>query len=123
MRDISNFDPQFKNYHLVMTTSQNNHAEDLLQFIWNKRKLIILITVIAAIASIIYSLLIEEKFKSTVTLYPAMSNTVAFTDEVHPEQSAAQFGEEEQAEQMIQILQSAEIRNSIIGKYNISKFI
>ncbi|MDA9775710.1 Wzz/FepE/Etk N-terminal domain-containing protein [Flavobacteriales bacterium] len=102
-----------------MTTSQNNHAEDLLQFIWNKRKLIILITIIAAIAAIIYSLLIEEKFKSTVTLYPAMSNTVAFTDEVHPEQSAAQFGEEEQAEQMIQILQSAEIRNSIVEKYNL----
>lgn len=102
-----------------MTTNQNNHAEDLLQFIWNKRKLIVLITAIAAIAAVIYSLLIEEKFKSTVTLYPAMSNTVAFTDEVHPEQSAAQFGEEEQAEQMIQVLQSAEIRNSIIEKYKL----
>lgn len=102
-----------------MTTNQNNHAEDLLQFIWNKRKLIVLITAIAAIAAVIYSLLIEEKFKSTVTLYPAMSNTVAFTDEVHPEQSAAQFGEEEQAEQMIQVLQSAEIRNKIIEKFKL----
>lgn len=102
-----------------MTTSENKHAEDLLQFIWNKRKLIILITSVAAIAAIIYSLVIKEKYKSVVTLYPAMSNTVAYTDEVHPEQSAAQFGEEEQAEQMIQVLQSAEIRNKIIEKYNL----
>ena len=102
-----------------MTTSQNNHAEDLLQFIWNKRKLIILITAVAAIAAVIYSLVLKEKYKSTVTVYPAMSNTVAFTDEVHAEQSAAQFGEEEQAEQMIQILKSAEIRNTIISKYKL----
>ena len=78
-----------------------------------------MITAVAAIAAIIYSLVIEEKFKSVVTLYPAMSNTVAFTDEVHPEQSAAQFGEEEQAEQMIQVLQSAEIRDKIVSKYNL----
>lgn len=102
-----------------MTQPNNNHAEDLIQFIWNKRKLLILITLVAAIASAVYSLLIEEKYKSVVTLYPAMSNTVAYTDEVHPEQSAAQFGEEEQAEQMIQVLQSGEIRNAIIEKYNL----
>lgn len=102
-----------------MTHKENNQAEDLIQFIWNKKGLITLITAIAAIAAIIYSLLIEEKFKSVVTLYPAMSNTVAFTDEVHPEQSAAQFGEEEQAEQMIQVLQSGEIRNVIIEKYKL----
>jgi len=102
-----------------MTQDKNNQAEDLIQFIWNKRKLLILITFIAAIAAAVYSLLIQEKYKSTVTLYPAMSNTVAFTDEVHPEQSAAQFGEEEQAEQMIQVLQSGEIRNAIVEKYNL----
>lgn len=102
-----------------MTQKENNQAEDLIQFIWNKKGLIVLITAIAAIAAVVYSLMIEEKFKSVVTLYPAMSNTVAFTDEVHPEQSAAQFGEEEQAEQMIQVLQSAEIRNVIIGKYDL----
>ena len=102
-----------------MTQNNNNQAEDLIQFIWNKRKLLILITLVAAIAAAVYSLLIEEKFKSVVTLYPAMSNTVAFTDEVHPEQSAAQFGEEEQAEQMIQVLKSGEIRNTIIEKYNL----
>lgn len=102
-----------------MTTKENNHAEDLLQFIWNKRKLVILITFIAAIAAIIYSFMIEEKFKSAVTLYPAMSTTVAFTDIVDPDQSAATFGAEQQAEQMIQVLQSAEIRDKIVSKYNL----
>ena len=102
-----------------MITKENNHAEDLLQFIWNKRKLVIFITIIAAIAAVIYSYMIEEKFKSGVTLYPAMSSTVAFTDIVDPDQSAATFGAEQQAEQMIQVLQSAEIRNQIVSKYNL----
>ena len=53
-----------------MTTSQNNHAEDLLQFIWNKRKLIILITAVAAIAAVIYSLVLKEKYKSKIDFRP-----------------------------------------------------
>ena len=103
----------------TMSQIQNNSAEDLIQFIWNKRKALIAITLVATIASVIYSLVIEEKFKSVVTLYPAMSNTVSFTDEVHAEQSAAQFGEEEQAEQMIQILGSEDVRGRIINKYDL----
>ena len=102
-----------------MSKKENNNAEDLIQFIWDKRKVLILITLVATIAAIIYSLVIEEKFKSVVTLYPAMSNTVAFTDEVHAEQSAAQFGEEEQAEQMIQILKSEDVSGRIISKYDL----
>jgi len=102
-----------------MSQTQNNNAEDLIQFIWDKRKVLITITLLATIAAVIYSLVIEEKFKSVVTLYPAMSNTVAFTDEVHAEQSAAQFGEEEQAEQMIQILSSEDVRGRIINKYKL----
>jgi uncharacterized protein involved in exopolysaccharide biosynthesis len=107
------------NLKTSMQDNQNNNAQDLVQFIWNKRKALILITIIAAIVASIYSLVIEKKYKSIVTLYPAMSNTVAFTDEVHAEQSAAQFGEEEQAEQMIQILKSADVRDRIIWKYNL----
>jgi len=102
-----------------MQETKNNNAQDLVQFIWDKRKAIIAITVLAAIVASVYSMLIEKKYKSIVTLYPAMSNTVAFTDEVHAEQSAAQFGEEEQAEQMIQILKSADVRNKVISKYDL----
>lgn len=103
-----------------MQQNQDN-AIDLLQFIWNKRKPLIVITLIAAIISAGISLIITPKFQSVVTLYPAMSNTVAFTDEFHSEQSATSFGEEEQAEQMIQILKSADVRNRIIWKYDLMK--
>lgn len=102
-----------------MQDNRNNNAQDLVQFIWDKRKSIITLTIAAAIVAAVYSLLIEKKYKSVVTLYPAMSNTVAFTDEIHAEQSAAQFGEEEQAEQMIQILKSAIVRNKVISKYDL----
>lgn len=102
-----------------MSDNNNRQAVDLLEFIWKQRKILIIVGVLAAIASAIVSYMIKEKFLSVVTLYPAMSSTVAFTDEVHFEQSAASFGEEEQAEQMIQILKSGEIRDKIRDKYNL----
>ncbi len=103
---------------MTMQENQNN-AVDLLQFIWKKRKALIIISIIAALVSAGVSLIIQPKFKSVATLYPAMASTVSFTDDITPEQSSAQFGEEEQAEQMIQILKSADVRNRIIWKYDL----
>ena len=101
-----------------MNQNQDN-ASDLVQFIWDKRVFLIVICFVAAVLSAIVSFMIEEKYRSEVIVFPAMTNTVAFTDEIHAEQSSTQFGEEEQAEQMIQVLQSADIRDRIIGKYNL----
>ena len=61
----------------------------------------------------------EEKFRSTVTLYPGKSSSVTFSEVTSEAQSVTTFGDEEEAEQMLQILESANIRNRIVEKYDL----
>ena len=92
---------------------------DLIAFIWRKRKIFILIGVLAAIASSVASFMIEEKYESTVTLYPAKSSSVTFNEVITEDQSVSKFGEEDEAEQMLQILESGVIRDKVVNKYQL----
>lgn len=76
----------------------------------------------SAIISAIGSFLIEEKFKSTVIVFPTSTNSLskALLDENYGSRvDILEFGAEEQAEQMLQILNSDEIRDRIIQKYDL----
>ena len=66
---------------------------DLFGFLWRNRKILIIIGFIAAIVSSIISLLIEEKYESVVTLYPAKSSSVTFNEVTNEDQSVSKFGE------------------------------
>ncbi len=92
---------------------------DLIAFVWRKRKVFILVGLLAAIASSIASFMIEEKYESTVTLYPAKSSSVTFNEVITEDQSVSKFGEEDEAEQMLQILESGIIRDKVIKKYQL----
>ncbi len=99
--------------------SEEFNSLDLLEFLWNKRKILIVLGFLAAVVSSIVSLMMEEKFLSTVTLYPSKSSSVTFSEIITEDQSVSRFGEEEEAEQMLQILESAAVRDNIIAKYNL----
>jgi uncharacterized protein involved in exopolysaccharide biosynthesis len=85
----------------------------------------LLITILAsAIASCIFSssYFIQPKYKSTVIFFPTASTSISraiMDNNVSDKQDLLAFGEEEQAEQMLQILNSDEIRNIIISKYDL----
>ena len=88
------------------------------------RKPLIIIFLISLTASIIFSssFFITPKFKSSVIFFPSATNSVSkiLLDESNSEkQDILAFGEEEQAEQTLQILNSDEIREMIIKKYNL----
>jgi len=93
----------------------------VLVFIRKHLKPLAIITSIGAIISIIVSLTIENKYKSTVILFPVASGSISQTllTENLTAKNILQFGEEEQAEQMLQVLNSDEIRNRIIEKYDL----
>ena len=101
-----------------MSESTHNTI-DLIEFLWNKKKSIIVSAFIAGVVSIVVSLIIEEKFESSVTLYPAKSSSVTFNEVITEDQSVSKFGEEEEAEQMLQILESGNIRSKIVSKYDL----
>jgi len=103
-------------------TGYNFNSVDLLIYIWKKRTILVGVGLIAGIASIIISLLITPMFRSTVIMFPASDASVSkdlLSQNYSGRQSVHGFGEEEQAEQLLQILNSEPIRARIIEKYNL----
>jgi capsular polysaccharide biosynthesis protein len=95
---------------------------NLLYFIYKWRKQLIVLTIGAVIVSSIISLTIREKYKSTVILFPATTNSISkalLSENNFQKTDVLQFGEEEEAEQMLQILNSDEIRTRICERYNL----
>jgi uncharacterized protein involved in exopolysaccharide biosynthesis len=103
-------------------TDYNFSSVDLLIYIWKKRAILIGVGLITGIASIIISLLITPMFKSQVIMFPA-SNASISRDLLSQAYSGRQyvygFGEEQEAEQLLQVLNSEPIRSRIIQKYNL----
>ena len=97
----------------------DQERQSLMVFIWQRRKTIILITIIAMIVSIIISLLLTPIYKSTAIVFPAATSTVSFSEQRIAKASSMDFGEEEQAEQLVQILQSSRIRNRIVHQFDL----
>jgi uncharacterized protein involved in exopolysaccharide biosynthesis len=95
---------------------------DLLIYIWKKKAVLIIVGLIAGIASIVISLMITPMFQSTVVMFPASNASVSkdlLSQNYSGRQDVHSFGEEEQAEQLLQILNSEPIRSRIIQKYDL----
>lgn len=95
---------------------------DLLHFLWNRRRLIIGITLLGLLTGVIASFVIRERYKSEVIMYPAISNSASRS--LLNEQSGSRddilaLGDEEDAEQLLQMLQSDEIRDRTANKFDL----
>lgn len=97
-------------------------SEGLVFFLWDHRKLIIWVTLLGMVASIVVALVIPEKFKSNVIMYPTRSNSVSkalLTDNPSGYDDILLFGEEEQSEQLLQILNSGRTRDRVIDEFDL----
>lgn len=97
---------------------------NLLHIIYKWRKPLIIIGLAAIVISSIISLTIKEKYKSTVILFPATTSSISkalLSDNSFKQDDVLEFGGEDEAEQMLQILNSDEIRTKICEKYNLLK--
>ncbi len=93
-------------------------------FLWNWRKTLIIVTLASAILSAAASFLITPKFKSTVILFPTSSNSISkalLSENPGNKTDILDFGEEEQAEQLLQILNSSIIRDKVIQRFDLAK--
>ncbi len=97
-------------------------AQDFLVFLYKKRKPLIVVTLLAGILSLIASFMMTELFRSTAIVFPAATSTVSFSEQRNAKAGSMDFGEEEQAEQLIQILQSARIRNKVIERFDLFNY-
>ncbi|MDA3909857.1 MAG: Wzz/FepE/Etk N-terminal domain-containing protein [Bacteroidales bacterium] len=101
--------------------SRQFEAENVLDLIIRRRMPLLIIIFAAAVLSAVASLTIQPKYKSTVTLFPVSSSSIsqALMSQNSGEKEILKFGEEEEVEQMMQVLQSNTIRNRVIEKYKL----
>lgn len=103
-----------------------NNAFDLIQFAWDKKWILIGLSAVAFIASIVISLSITPRFKSGVVLFPAasvsLSKSLVETSSISTDnRDVLSFGEDEEAERMLQILHSNQIKEHIVKKFDLMK--
>jgi len=94
----------------------------LIQHLIKWKKPLLIIATVTAIVSIIVSLFIQDKYQSSVILYPTTTSSISkalISENYAGKEDILEFGDIEQAEQLIQILNSDEIRDGIINKYNL----
>jgi len=99
-------------------------SSGFIYFLYFWRKPLIIIALVAVLASILFSspLFITPKYKSTVILFPVATNSISkalISQQSGIKEDVLGFGEEEQTEQMLQILSSNKIRERIVSKFNL----
>ncbi|MBC8265604.1 MAG: hypothetical protein H8E84_01425 [Flavobacteriales bacterium] len=100
--------------------TNNNFLDNISLFsiLYKWRKKIITISFAAAIIAAVVSLFITNKYKSEVILFPTMnlSSGKALLNEYN---DFLEIGEEEELEHMMQILQSNDIKQRVVTKFDL----
>ena len=109
-----------------LQTNKEFSSANFITFIYTWRKHLLIVAVVSIVLSFFFSspLFITPKYKSTVVMFPISSNAISkalMIENASSKTDILEFGEEEQAEQLLQILYSNEIRTRIINKYHLMK--
>jgi len=99
-----------------------NNSIILLTKVYKWRKPLILVTLIAAVISIIVSFLISPQYLGTAIIFPARTFSVSkLLIEQNPgsQEDYMEYGDEDDCEKLLQILNSSDIRNMAANEYNL----
>jgi uncharacterized protein involved in exopolysaccharide biosynthesis len=99
-------------------------SSTLLVYIVKKFKVLVIVGIIAFVVSAIVSFLIEPKYKSTVTMFPVSSASVSkslLSKNYVSSKDLQGFGDEGEAEQLLQVLNSEELSSRVIQKFDLMK--
>lgn len=97
---------------------------EIESIIWQKRKPLIIVGFISILLSSIFSgpFFIKPKFKSEVVFYPTTINSIGnamFTDLTQRQADPLAFGEEEEAENALQLLNSSALQGRIVRNFDL----
>lgn len=105
-----------------MKKSNSEHnANELLVFTFKNRKTLLLTGIIAGVVSLVVSFLLPVLYESNAIVFPTATSTVSFNPQSNVKAGSMDFGEEEHAEQLIQVLESSPMRNRIIQEFDLGK--
>lgn len=107
-----------------MENNNQYNSFSLLKFVWGWRKWLLIICLATAVISAVCSLFITPRFKSTATIYAPRTNSVAkilLNEENYNERlDIKAYAIEEETEQMMQLLNAVEIKDSLIQNFNLA---
>ena len=94
----------------------------LCKLLMDYRRPILIILAVAALCAIIFSApyFITPLYKSTTVVYPTSSNStskVLISTTYQSEKDIMNFGEDEQTEQMLQVMNSNRVRDKVISRF------
>lgn len=108
---------------------ESNNAYDfslveVLRFALKWKWHILILTAVAGIAGAVFSgpTFITPKFASTVVFYPSTINSISgvvLSDNQFKDKDALEFGEEEEAEYALQILNSAPLMTKVVERFDL----
>ncbi|MDI3527028.1 MAG: hypothetical protein PWR03_1211 [Tenuifilum sp.] len=94
--------------------------QSIMKTIWNGRRVLFVVGVLAFVLSLIASLLIKPQFKSVATIFPPVSNQVSKElTTVNIQEGLTTFGETQEMEQFLQVLNSRSLKDLVINKLNL----
>lgn len=104
------------------TIEQNGfNSFKIYEFILRNLKPLIIIGLAAFIISLVIAIILPSKFRATVVLFPATSESVSksLLSDNQPTKGLLNFGTSEEVEQFLQVLYSDDIRKKITKKYDL----
>ncbi len=107
-------------------TDKNDYfdSSSLILFLYKYKNILGLIIVISIVTSAIISCVIPEQYKSTVVLYPSNTNSIAkalINSGNNSNNDIMEFGEEEKTEQLLELLNSEMVTNTILKEFNLKE--
>lgn len=105
------------------TENKKSHSLNIIVLIIRWWKVLLIIGVVSALLSAGISMLITPRFKSSVILMPTASNALSqmvMLSNNNERLDATQFGDDVKIDQMLQILNSREIKKHLIETFNLA---
>ena len=108
-------DEQSRNYY---------NSKYLCKLLVEYRKPLLIILAVAAVLAVVFSSphFITPLYKSTTIIYPTSSNSISkvlISTTYQSEKDIMNFGEDEQTEQMLQVMNSNRVRDKVISRFNL----
>lgn len=99
---------------------------EVVNFFWRWRKPLIIISVVAALGAVLFSspLITKPKYKAVHVFYPTTNNSISnalLTELNQRQKDPLEFGEDEEAEKALQILQSSDLIGRLVRNFNLMK--
>ncbi len=109
---------------MVEDNKNTFNSKYLCRLLYEYRKSVLIILIAAALLAVIFSspFFIKPLYKSSTILYPTSSNSkskVLLSTTFQSNKDLLEFGESEQTEQMLQVLNSNRTRDKVIERYHL----